>query len=405
MDKIHQNIREQFPLLREERNSSIIYFDNAATTLKPEVVINKIVELYTEYPVNVHRSAHSLAERATREFENSREAVRQFINAKSSREIVFTKGSTEAINLLASSLGKSLLREGDEIILTQMEHHANIVPWKFVSDQTGSVLKIIPMMSNGELDLLAYEKLLSSKTRLVSATYVSNSLGTINPIRKIIQLAHASGAKVLVDAAQAVCHFPIDVQELDVDYLCYSGHKMFGPFGVGVLYGKECLLEQISPYQGGGNMIQNVSFNSIDYAQLPNKFEAGTPPISAIIGLGEAINFIKKIGFEKIKFYEDELADYFTSQIKNIKKLRLLGDPKRRSSIFSFQFDHVHPHDISTFLDERGIALRSGHHCNQPVMDFYQIPACSRISLSFYNNKHEIDILLKTLNEMEVFFL
>lgn len=398
-------IRKHFPLLSKKGNERVIYLDNAATTLKPGVVIEKILEFYSEYPVNVHRSAHSLAERASSEFENSRELIRCFFNAKKANEIIFTKGTTDAINLVAHSFGSQFIHKGDEIILTQMEHHANIVPWKRLSESLGAILKIIPITPFGELDLNVYESLLSSKTRLVSTVYVSNSLGTINPIKNIVQSAHAVGAKVLVDAAQAVSHFPIDVQSLDVDFLCCSGHKMFGPFGVGVLYGKQDLLEQMPPYQGGGGMIQNVSFDSISYAGLPNKFEAGTPPICSIIGLGEAIKFIQRIGLEKIRVYEDEIVSYTKSVLKEIEGLKILGETSKQCPIFSFQLNRVHPHDISTFLDQRGIAIRSGHHCNQPIMDYYKIPACSRASLAFYNTKEEVDELAVALNEVKGFFI
>lgn len=398
-------IRKYFPLLFKEGNEKVIYLDNAATTLKPKSVLEKIIEFYSEYPVNVHRSAHSLAERASSEFENSRELARCFFNAKKTSEIIFTKGTTDAINLVANSFGSQFIHKGDEIILTQMEHHANIVPWKRLSERIGAILKIIPITSSGELDLNVYEQHLSSKTRLVSTVYVSNSLGTINPIKRIIQSAHARGAKVLVDAAQAVSHFPIDVQALDADFLCCSGHKMFGPFGVGILYGKEELLEQMPPYQGGGGMIQNVSFDSISYAGLPNKFEAGTPPICSIIGLGEAIKFLQRIGFEKIGIYEDEIVSYTKNILEEIEGLKILGQTSKRCPIFSFQLDGVHPHDISTFLDQRGIAIRSGHHCNQPIMDYYKIPACSRASLAFYNTKEEVDELAAALNEVKGFFI
>lgn len=405
MDDKFNAVRKHFPLFCKKGKEKVIYFDNAATTLKPQAVIEKILEFYSEYPVNVHRSAHSLAERASYEFENSRELVRGFFNAKSTNEIIFTKGTTDAINLVANSFGSQFVHQGDEIILTQMEHHANIVPWKLLSERTGAILKIIPMTPSGELDLKTYENLLSCKTRLVSVVYVSNSLGIINPIGNIIQSAHARGAKVLVDAAQAVSHFPIDVQSLDVDFLCCSGHKMFGPFGVGVLYGKQNLLEQMPPYQGGGGMIHNVSFESISYAGLPNKFEAGTPPICSIIGLGGAVKFLQQIGFEKIRVYEDELVAYTSDVLEGIKGLKILGQSAKRCPIFSFQLDHVHPHDISTFLDQRGIAIRSGHHCNQPIMDYYKIPACSRASLAFYNTKEEIDKLAVALNEVKGFFV
>lgn len=404
MDNAHHLLRQHFPLLRKVETQKMVYFDNASTTLKPQVVIDKIMELYTEYPVNVHRAAHSLAERASYEFEKSRELVQQFFNAKEKDEIIFTRGTTEAINLVAASFGSAFIREGDEIILSQMDHHANIVPWKLLSERVGAKMKVIPLTPNGELNLEAYQNLLSQKTRLVAAVYVSNSLGTVNPIKSMIDSAHAVDAVFVVDAAQAVGHFPIDVQDLDADFLCCSGHKMYGPFGVGVLYGKKHLLEKMPPYHGGGGMIKNVSFDSISYAGLPNKFEAGTPPICSVVGLGAAILFIKKIGFDKIIAYENKLQKYAKEAFENVKDVMILGHANQCCPIFSFQMDRVHPHDVNTFLDQKGIAIRSGHHCNQPIMDYYKILASNRASLSFYNSFEEIDEFIRVLNQTKDFF-
>jgi len=403
MMHISNSLRNHFPLLKK-CPETVVYFDNASTTLKPISVINKMNELYTEYPVNVHRGAYRFAEQATRAFEDSRLAVQRFINARSTKEIVFTRGTTDSINLIASSYGRTFLKPGDEILLTQLEHHANIVPWRMLCDRIGSVIKVIPMKRDGELDLSNIKSLITNKTRLVGLVYVSNSLGTINPVAEIIEIAHARGAKVLVDAAQAIAHFPIDVQNLDVDFLCFSGHKMFGPFGIGVLYGKEHLLEGMPPHQGGGGMIQNVNFDEVSYAPLPSKFEAGTPPIASAVGLGEATNFINEIGFKFIQERENLLLSYTLERIKKINGLILYGESKERSAVFAFNLTGVHPHDVTAYLDQKGICIRSGHHCNQPIMTFYQIPAMNRASMSFYNTLEEIDYFIETLKETRKFF-
>lgn len=405
MDESLRLLREQFPLLSAENtDSGLIYLDNASTTLKPFQVVNKITEYYKEYPVNVHRGAHHLAERATSEFEQARHLVKSFINAKQPQEIIFTKGTTESINLVANSFGATFVNPGDEIILTEMEHHANIVPWKMLCDRSGAKLKVIRISPSGELDLDQFETLLSPRTRMVGVVYVSNALGTINAVKRIIDSAHAVGAKVLVDAAQAVAHFPIDVQALDADFLCFSGHKMFGPVGVGIMYGKRHLLEQMCPYQGGGGMISNVSFESISYAPVPQKFETGTPSIASVIALGEAIKFIRSIGFEKIMALESNLEQYMSQCFREHNTFKVLGGAQTRCPVFSFCMKGVHPHDINTFLDQKNIAIRSGHHCTQPIMDHYKIPASSRASLSFYNSTEEIDLFFNALHEVEEFF-
>lgn len=399
-----ENLRSLFPTLDDESNATI-YFDNASTTLKPWCVIKKMNEAYSEYPMNVHRGSYRLSERASGEYEKAREYIRAFINAASKNEIIITKGTTESVNLISYSFGEKFIKKGDEIILTEMEHHANIVPWKMLCNRTGAILKVIPLTPEGDLNLDVYRSLLSKKTKLVSVIYVSNSLGTINPIETIIAEAHLVGAKVLVDAAQAVAHFPIDVQKLDVDFLCFSGHKMFGPFGVGILYGKESLLEEMPPFLGGGGMIQSVSFESITYQPLPNKFEPGTPAIASLIGLGEAVNFIKGIGFENIKKQEELLTSYSKKILENIPGLRIFGNGEKRCGVFSFNITGIHPHDVNTFLDSKGVAIRSGHHCNQPIMQYFKVPATNRISLSFYNTKNEIDYVSEVLQQTRRFFL
>jgi cysteine desulfurase / selenocysteine lyase len=399
------DIRKLFPIYNNQETSDIIYLDNASTTLKPISVIDKITEAYSYYPANVYRGAHRLSEKALYEYEAAREFVRRFINARSDKEIIFTKGTTEGINLIARTFGEKFIGEGDEVILTQMEHHANIVPWKMLCDRIGAVLKVVPFTPDGVLDLKVYNKMLSSKTKMVAAVHVSNSLGTVNPISTIIEQAHAYGAKVLIDAAQSISHFPIDVQDLDVDFLCFSGHKMYGPFGVGVLYGKEELLEDMPPFLGGGGMIENVSFNSISFNSLPNKFEPGTPSVSAVIGLGKAINFIHEIGFDYIKSRENHLAKYADKMLSAINGIKIFGNCPKRCPIFSFNIDGVHPHDVNTFLSQKGIAIRSGHHCTQPIMNYYKVPATNRVSLSFYNSESEIDYLEFALQQTRSFFI
>lgn len=398
-----ETVKEFFPFLSDP-SSPIVYLDNASTTPKPKPVIEKMNEVYRDYPMNVHRGSYALAEKASYEFESARELVRCFINARSKREIIFTKSTTEAINLTAYSFGEHAIRRGDEILLTEMEHHANIVPWKLLCDRVGAKLKVVPLTPEGVLDLEVYQRLLSPKTKLVGIVYVSNTLGTVNPIFSMIEQAHQMGAKVLIDAAQAVAHMSIDVQALDADFLCFSGHKMYGPFGVGVLYGKERLLEEMPPFLGGGGMIQQVSFDSITYNSLPNKFEPGTPPVASVVGLGEAIKFIQKIGLDKIQAEEETLTVYTKQVFENIPNLTILGNSPKRGPVFSFMMKDIHPHDMSTFFDQKRIAIRSGHHCNQPVMKYYKVPATSRVSLSFYNTKEEVDLVAETLQQAKSFF-
>jgi len=393
-----KKIRADFPLLKREVNGKpLVYLDNGATTQKPKVVIDAITNYYSDMNSNVHRGVHYLSQISTDAFEVTRRKVQEFINAKEDFEIIITKGTTDSINLVASCYGKAFIHEGDEIIISAMEHHSNIVPWQMLCEEKGAVLRVIPMNEKGELDIEAYKNLLSDKTKLVSVTYVSNSLGTINPIKEIIDLAHAKNVPVFVDAAQAIQHIAIDVQELDVDFLAFSGHKMYAPTGVGVLYGKKDLLNAMPPYQGGGDMIKDVTFEKTTYNELPFKFEAGTPNIEAGICLTAAIDYINELGIDNIKAYEDDLLAYATAKIKEIPGVRIIGEAVKKSSVLSFVVDGVHPYDIGVILDKLGIAVRTGHHCAQPVMDQFQIPGTVRASLAVYNTKEDIDTFITGL--------
>lgn len=385
-------IRNDFPILKREVNGKpLVYLDNGATTQKPKFVIDAITNYYEEMNSNVHRGVHYLSQLSTDAFEVTRRKVQQFINAKEEAEIIITKGTTESINLVASCFGKAFVHEGDEIIISAMEHHSNIVPWQMLCEDRGAVLRVIPMNDKGELDMKAYEELLSDKTKIVAVAYVSNALGTINPVKQIIEMAHARNVPVLVDAAQAIQHIAIDVQELDVDFLAFSGHKMYAPTGVGVLYGKRVLLDAMPPYQGGGDMIKDVTFDKTTYNELPFKFEAGTPNIEAGICFAAAIDYINSLGIENIKAHEDELLAYATQKLKAIAGVRIIGEAEYKSSVISFVVDGVHPYDIGVILDKLGIAVRTGHHCAQPVMDRFNIPGTVRVSLALYNTKEDID--------------
>jgi cysteine desulfurase/selenocysteine lyase len=400
-----EQIRADFPILGETiRNKSLVYLDNAASCQKPQAVIDSIVHTYSHEYANIHRGVHTLSVRATDKFEAAREKVRAFINAASHKEIIFVRGATEAVNLVAQSYGKSQLKAGDEIVISAMEHHANIVPWQMLCQQIGAVLKVAPMNQNGELLFDEFAQLLNDKTKLVAITHMSNALGTINPVEKIIAAAHAKHIPVLLDGAQAIPHMPVDVQALDCDFYVFSGHKLYGPSGTGVLYGKQALLEAMPPYQGGGDMIRTVTFEESTYAGLPHKFEAGTPAIAEIIGLGAAIDYITSIGMENVAAYEAELLAYATEQAQQIKGLNLIGQAAEKGGILSFTLDHIHPHDIGTMLDSLGIAIRAGHHCAMPVMDFYGVPATARASFAMYNTRQEIDILMQGVQSLiEVF--
>ncbi|TCV16536.1 cysteine desulfurase/selenocysteine lyase [Sphingobacterium alimentarium] len=400
MEKIDiQKVRADFPLLRREVNGKpLVYLDNGATTQKPKVVIDAITNYYSDMNSNVHRGVHYLSQISTDAFEVTRRKVQEFINAKEDFEVIITKGTTDSINLVATCYGKAFIHEGEEIIISAMEHHSNIVPWQMLCEEKGAVLRVIPMNAKGELDMGAYANLLSAKTKLVSVTYVSNALGTINPIKEIIDLAHAINVPVLVDAAQGIQHLAIDVQKLDVDFLAFSGHKMYAPTGVGVLYGKKDLLNAMPPYQGGGDMIKEVTFEKTTYNELPFKFEAGTPNIEAGICLSAAIDYINELGIDNIKAYEDELLAYATNKIIEIPGVQLIGEAAQKSSVLSFVVDGVHPYDIGVILDKLGIAVRTGHHCAQPVMDQFGIPGTVRASLAVYNTKEDIDNFIAGLN-------
>ncbi len=397
--------RKDFPVLsREVHGKPLVYLDNAASSQMPQQVIDSYAEYHGSYHSNVHRGVHALSQQATDEYEGAREYIRAYINASSTKEVIFTSGATDSINLVAQSYGRTNIKEGDEILITNMEHHANIVPWKMLCEETGAVLKVIPITDKGELDLEAFEELLSEKTAILGVVMVSNALGTINPVKEMIAKAHEKGAVVVVDGAQAMPHVRIDVQDLDVDFFAFSAHKVYGPTGCGVLYGKKSLLEEMPPYRGGGDMILSVSFDEVIYNQLPYKFEAGTPGISQVIGLARALKYVDEIGVEKIAAWEDELLSYATQEIKKIPQVKVIGEAENKASVLSFVIEGVHPHDIGTILDEDGIAIRTGHHCAQPVMERFCIPATSRASFAFYNTKEEVDALIASLKKViEIF--
>jgi cysteine desulfurase/selenocysteine lyase len=400
-----QKIRQDFPILKEKiRGNDLVYLDNAATCQKPQVVIDSIVNLYSHDYANVHRGVHTLSVRSTDKFEGARVKVKDFINAASEKEIIFVKGATEAINLVAQTYGKANIKPGDEIIITAMEHHSNIVPWQMLCEQTGAILKVAPINLLGELIFDEFEQLINNKTRLICVVHMSNALGTINPIKRIIDAAHKKDIPVLLDGAQAIPHMVVDVQDLDCDFYVFSGHKLYAPTGVGVLYGKQALLEAMPPYQGGGDMIRRVTFEETEYNVLPYKFEAGTPNIADVVGLGAAIDYLNNIGMDKIAAYEAELLSYATVKARSIKGLRIIGEAEHKGAILSFVLDKIHPHDIGTMLDSIGIAIRAGHHCAMPVMDFYKVPATARASFAMYNTKEEIDVLMTGIESLiEVF--
>ena len=398
-------IREDFPILKElVHGKPLVYLDNAATTQKPQAVIDALVNYYTSENSNVHRGVHTLSQLATDAYEGAREKVRQFINAEHEKEIIFVRGTTEGINLVAQTYGRANIEAGDEIIITAMEHHSNIVPWQILCQEKGAHLKVIPINDDGELLMEEYEDLLGPRTRFVSVVHQSNALGTINPVEKIIELAHARGIPVLLDGAQAVAHVPIDVRELGCDFYAFSGHKLYGPTGVGVLYGRADLLDAMPPYQGGGEMIRSVTFEKTLYNVIPNKFEAGTQNIAGSVGLGAAIEYVNSVGMDSIAAWEKELLDYGSQRLSEIELVQLIGTARHKGSIMSFVMENVHPHDVGTILDTEGIAVRTGHHCAQPLMDRYGVPATVRASLAFYNTKEEIDTLVKGIDRViEVF--
>jgi cysteine desulfurase/selenocysteine lyase len=390
--------RHHFPVLRQWVNGKpLVYFDNAATSQKPQVVIDAMMRYYEEENSNIHRGVHYLSERATAAYERVREKVAAFLNAASTDEIIFVRGTTEGINLVAQSFSRRGIQAGDEVVISAMEHHSNIVPWQMVCEEKGATLRVIPMTRNGELILDEYRQVLSARTRIVAVTHVSNALGTINPVKEIIRIAHGRGIPVLVDGAQAVPHMTVDVQDLDADFYAFSAHKMLGPTGVGILYGKRSFLESMPPYQGGGDMIRSVTFEKTTYADLPHKFEAGTPNIGGGIGLGAAIDYLKQLDLGAVAAYEHDLLTYATEQVKKIPGIAIIGTAREKAGVLSFIMEGVHPHDIGTILDSEGIAIRTGHHCAQPVMAFFGVPATARASFAFYNTKEEVDALVKGL--------
>lgn len=397
--------RKDFPILNQKvYGKPLVYLDNAATTQKPQAVIDTVERYYSKENANIHRGIHYLSQQATDAYDDARVIVQRFLNAAEPREIIFVRGATEGINLVAQSYGRTFIKGGDEIVITAMEHHSNIVPWQILCGEIGAKLRVAPIDDNGELLIEEYEKLLNQRTKFVAATYISNALGTVNPVKRIVQAAHERDIPVLIDGAQAAPHVPVDVRRLDCDFFVFSGHKIYGPTGIGVLYGKAERLEKMPPYQGGGDMISAVTFEKTLYNKLPYKFEAGTPHISGVIGLGEAINYVSRVGLEKIAAYERELLDDATKALSRIPGLRIIGTAKEKASIISFVLGEIHAHDMGTIMDRGGIAIRAGHHCAMPVMDRFKIPATARASFAFYNTKSEIDSLVQGIRKvLEVF--
>ncbi|WAM27664.1 cysteine desulfurase [Myxococcus sp. NMCA1] len=400
-----KQVREDFPILHQEvRGRPLVYLDSAATAQKPQAVIDALVRFYQHDNANVHRGVHVLSERATEAYEGARETVRRFINARDVKEVVFVRGTTEAINLVAQTYGRKHIGAGDEVLITQMEHHANIVPWRMLCEQTGAVLKVIPVDDRGELVLDAVDALLTERTRILAVTHVSNALGTVAPVKELTRRAHAKGIPVLVDGAQAVTHFPVDVQDLGCDFYAFSGHKMFGPTGIGVLYGRKELLEAMPPYQGGGDMILSVTMEKVTYNRVPYRFEAGTPNLEGAVGLAAAIRYLEALGMENVAAHDRELLAYATQALESVPGLRMVGTAREKSGVLSFMLADVHPHDVGTILDREGICIRTGHHCAQPVMQHFKVPATSRASLALYNTREDVDALVRGLHKvLEVF--
>ena len=394
-------IRQEFPILHQDvRGKPLVYLDNAATTQKPQAVIDRLTEYYTTINANVHRGVHMLSQKATDAFESGREAVRAYLNARDDREVIFVRGTSEAINLVAHGYGRNRLEPGDEIIISSMEHHSNIVPWQMVCEETGAKLRVIPMTDSGELLLEEYARLLSPRTKLVSVVHVSNSLGTVNPVREVTAMAHQVGALVMLDGAQAVQHIPVDVQELGCDFFAFSGHKLYGPTGIGVLWGRQEVLEDMAPYQGGGEMIRTVTFEKTTYNELPHRFEAGTPDIAGVVALEAALEWVSSVGLDRIAAHEADLVEYATQSLSFNRRVQLIGEAKERASVVSFVMEAAHPHDIGTILDSEGIAVRTGHHCTQPVMDRLGIAATARASFAVYNTRDEVDALVSGVNKV-----
>lgn len=405
MTDIVLNIRDQFPILHQKvHGHPLIYFDNAATSQKPLKVINAISEYYLQENSNIHRGAHYLSNQATEKYEKSREAVRRLINAKSTEEIILTKGTTESINLVASCLSQYLFQPGDEILISGLEHHANIVPWQIAAEQKGALIKVIPILDSGELDLVAFKNLLSPKTKLLALSHISNALGTINPVEEMIALAKEKGALVLIDGAQSAPHMIVDVQALDCDFFCFSAHKIYGPTGIGVLYGKKAQLEKMPPYQSGGEMIKEVTFKGTTFNDLPYKFEAGTPNIAGGIGLLAAVEFLEEVGLEHIARREAKLLAYATKKLKELGGIQFVGEAKEKAAVISFLVDGIHPSDLGSVLDKLGIAVRTGHHCAQPIMDRFEIPGTVRASFAVYNTENEIDMFIEGIEKVKKMF-
>lgn len=400
-----EKVRRDFPILDQEVNGKkLVYLDNAASTQKPSAVIAAIKEYYENDHSNVHRGVHTLSQRATAKFDDARAKVRRFVNARNTREIIFTKGCTEAINLVANSWGRNNLKKGDIVLLSNMEHHANIVPWQIVCDATGAQIKVIPITDSGEIEMNEFEKLLDERVKMVSVVHVSNALGTVNPVKEIAAKAKKAGAKVMADGAQAAAHMKIDVQDLGVDFYSVSGHKIYGPTGVGALFGREELLESMPPFQAGGDMIKTVSFKQTTYADLPNKFEPGTPHISGFIGLGVAVDYLESLGLDTISEYEAKLTEYALEELQDVRGFKLVGSAAERSGIISFEIDKIHPHDIGTILDSEGVAIRAGHHCCMPLMERLGIPATARASFAIYTTVEEVNHLVSSLDKLREVF-
>ena len=402
---LDESLKSDFPTLKQKINGNeLVYLDNAATTQKPEKVIKALESYYRSINSNIHRGVHTLSIRATKAYEEARSKVAAFINAENREEIIFVRGATEAINLVANSYVRPILKEGDQIMISQMEHHANIVPWQIICKQKKAELKIIPMNEKGELLIEEIEGMISEKTKFISINHVSNSLGTVNRIEDVIKIAHANNIRIMIDGAQAVQHLSVDLIKLNADFYCFSGHKVYAPTGIGVLYGKKELLEKMPPYQGGGDMIKSVTFEKTVYNDIPNRFEAGTPNIAGVIGLGAAIDYLVSIGIENIAEHEKELLDYATQEIRKIEGVRIIGNAVEKASVLSFVIEGIHPHDIGTIMDKQGVAIRTGHHCTQPTMDFYGVPATARASFAIYNTRKDVDMLINSVKKtIEVF--
>ena len=394
-------IRDKFPILNKKiNNNQLVYFDNAATTQKPIQVIESINKYYSEYNANIHRGIHTLAEKATQEYEKTRKTVSKFINSRSEKEVIFTRGTTEGINLIASSFVKNFIKKGDEIIISEMEHHSNIVPWQMICEENGIILKTINVFENGEIDLDNFKELISNKTKFLSIVHTSNTLGTVNPIKEMIEICKQNNINTMIDGAQASAHSKIDVQDLNCDFFVLSAHKMYGPTGVGIVYGKEEILEKMPPYMGGGEMIKDVNFKKTTYNELPYKFEAGTPNIGDVIGFNEALSFINNIGLDNISLYEKELKNYASNSFNKIEGINIIGNSKNKIGIFSFTMDKIHYYDLGLLLDSKGIAIRTGHHCTQPLMDKFNLEGTARVSLAIYNTKNEIDYFVEKLKQL-----